>query len=472
MARARACPQALTARAAPDRRQAARGCYHALYTVPLEPKFLSAEQFLLTTLIVKLGVMAALATMLARYRRFRHILIFEQRNWPDRLVFALGLVVPLTTGVVARLLLNYEAADLTLEGALLAGLIAGPYTGGLVGACMGIPALAAGEYGALPFAIGCGFAGGGLREACPKEAIWNFSPFVFFSLPRHVWEMLARATINWHVVLLLLAIGLEFIRQAVGARFGEARLFHMPATGFWPMVAVYVATVLTVSTPIKIWNNARIEHRLQEQETLLLAAKVEALKSQINPHFLFNTLASVSSLIRSQPETARMVIQKLSGLLRKLMRSDEQFVTLREELEAIDEYLAIEVVRFGPRLTVTKSIAPDTLPVVVPSLLLQPLVENAIKHGLARKVGPGTITLRAWRDADLTIIEVEDDGVGISDDRLNQAMSSGIGLSNVNERLRVLYGVMGRLTLTGSPGRGARARVEIPAVAAARQMAS
>ena len=101
--------------------------------------------------------------------------------------------------------------------------------------------------------------------------------------------------------------------------------------------------MLTVSTPIKIWNNARIEHRLQEQEKLLLAAKVEALKSQINPHFLFNTLASVSSLIRSQPETARMVIQKLSGLLRKLMRTDEQFVTLREELEAIDEYLAIEV---------------------------------------------------------------------------------------------------------------------------------
>ncbi|MEZ5283636.1 MAG: histidine kinase [Vicinamibacterales bacterium] len=86
-----------------------------------------------------------------------------------------------------------------------------------------------------------------------------------------------------------------------------------------------MATVLTVTTPIKIWNNARIEHRLQEQEKLLLAAKVEALKSQINPHFLFNTLASVSSLIRSEPDTARMVIQKLSGLLRKLMRSDEQF---------------------------------------------------------------------------------------------------------------------------------------------------
>ena len=228
----------------------------------------------------------------------------------------------------------------------------------------------------------------------------------------------------------------------MGLRFGEERLFFLYGDSLWLSVAVYVATVLTVSTPIKIWNNARIEHRLQEQEKLLLAAKVEALKSQINPHFLFNTLASVSSLIRSQPDTARMVIQKLSGLLRKLMRNDEQFVTLREELEAIDEYLAIEVIRFGPRLTVEKNIAPETLDIVVPSMLLQPLVENAIKHGLSRKVGAGRITLRAWRNRDTAIIEVEDDGLGISDERLPSALSSGIGLHNVHERLRVLYGAI------------------------------
>jgi two-component system, LytTR family, sensor kinase len=437
-----------------------------------EPKFLSAGQFLLTTLIVKLAVMAALATMLARYRRFRHILIFEQRNWPDRLVFASSLIIPLTAGVVARLLLNYEAADLTLEGALLAGLIAGPYTGAIVGAIMGLPGVFAGEYGLLPFAVGCGFAGGGLREACPKEDIWSFSPFVFFSLPGHVWRMLRGPSINWQVVLLMLPIGLEMVRQGVGARFGDARLFHLHGDTFWLTVAVYVATVLTVSTPIKIWNNARIEHRLQEQEKLLLSAKVEALKSQINPHFLFNTLASVSSLIRSQPETARMVVQKLSGLLRKLMQQDEQFVTLREELEAVDEYLAIEVVRFGPRLTVIKSIAPDALDTIVPSMLLQPLVENAIKHGLSRKVGAGCITMRAWRQGDVAIIEVEDDGVGISAERLPIAMTSGIGLHNVHERLRVLYGSDDRLSLSGEPGKGALARVVIPLAVTPRRMAS
>src|SRR5207344_654183 len=146
-------------------------------------------QVLVTTLVVKLAVMAALATMLVRYRRFRHILIFERRDWPDRQTFVLALGLPLALGVVVRLLLNYKAADLTLEGAFLAGLVAGPYAGALVGVLVGIPASIAGEFIALPFAVGCGFAGGGLREACPKEAIWQFTPFVFMDLHKHVWLM-------------------------------------------------------------------------------------------------------------------------------------------------------------------------------------------------------------------------------------------------------------------------------------------
>src|SRR5216117_2842520 len=132
------------------------------------PQILSGDQFLLTTLLVKLAVMAALATMLVRYRRFRHILIFERRAWPDRLAFALSLGIPLAAGVAARLLLQYDAADLTLEGSFLAGLIAGPYAGATVGGMLGFAPLFVGEWAALPFAIGCGFAGGGIRELCPK----------------------------------------------------------------------------------------------------------------------------------------------------------------------------------------------------------------------------------------------------------------------------------------------------------------
>src|SRR5713101_3807266 len=182
---------------------------------------ISVEQVLLTTLVVKLAVMAALATMLVRYRRFRHILIFERRAWPDRLTFSLALGIPLAAGVTARLLLNYNAADLTLEGSFLAGLIAGPYAGALVGAMVGIPPLGNGEWAALPFAVGCGFAGGGLRELCPKEAIWHFSPFVFTTLPRRAWQMIRTGQVDWQVVLLLAPIALELLRQVVGLRWGH-----------------------------------------------------------------------------------------------------------------------------------------------------------------------------------------------------------------------------------------------------------
>jgi two-component system LytT family sensor kinase len=432
------------------------------------PRFLSAEQLLLTTLVVKLAVVAALATMLVRYRRFRHILIFERRDWPDRLVFALGLGVPLAAGVCARLLLGYDAADLTMEGSFLAGLIAGPYAGATVGGLVGFAPTFNREWIALPFAVGCGFAGGGLRELCPKEAIWHFSPFIFPSVPRRVWAMLRSLQVDWQVVLLLAPIALELLAQALGYRWSDHhRLFVLAPNPpwSWPMLLVLLATVLSVATPIKIWNNARIEHRLHEQEKLLLAAKIDALANQINPHFLFNTLASISSLIRTEPETARMLITKLSGLLRRLMRSTDHFVTLREELESVDEYLDIEVVRFGPQLQVDKQISPETLDVIVPSMLLQPLVENSIKHGLSPKVGGGRITIRAALRDGHTIIEVIDDGLGMTGERLDQALNGGIGLSNVNERLRTIYGAGCQLKLTSEPGRGTCASVQIPELA-------
>src|SRR5205823_13585212 len=180
-------------------------------------------------LVFKLAVMAALATMLVRYRRFRHILIFERRTLPDRMAFALSLGIPLTAGVIARLLLNYNAADLTLEGSFLAGLIAGPYAGATVGTMVGLPPVGNGEWIALPFAIGCGFAGGGLRELCPKEAIWHFSPFVFTGLHRRAWQMLRRVRVDWQVVLLLSPVGLVLLRQALGVRWNlHHRLFYLP----------------------------------------------------------------------------------------------------------------------------------------------------------------------------------------------------------------------------------------------------
>ena len=157
-----------------------------------------------------------------------------------------------------------------------------------------------------------------------------------------------------------------------------------------------------------------------------------------------------------------MLIVKLSGLLRRLLRSQEHFVTLREELEAIDEYLDIESIRFGPKLRIEKSIDPECLDVVMPSMLLQPLVENSIKHGLASKIGEGKITIRSTRQNGHAIIDVIDNGVGIAGNRAERVKEGGIGLRNVNERLRVIYGANYQLQLDSLPGEGTCARIVIP----------
>jgi two-component system, LytTR family, sensor kinase len=429
--------------------------------------FLTSQQVLFVTLIVRIVLVSLLAIMLVRYHRFRDLLIHERRGWPMKAFLAIGLGLPMTAGVVARLLLKYDGLDATLEGAYLAGLLLGPWGGALVGAMLGLPALIAREWGALPFAIGCAFAGGGIREICPKEAIWKFSPFVFQSVHRYVWRIFRNFRVDWQVVLLAAPIGLALIQQAICHRW-PARLYGLDATTPFETAVVCLGTILCISAPIMIWNDARNEHRMQEQEKLLMKARIDALSHQINPHFLFNTLASISSLVRSEPEAARLLILKLSNMLRRRLRQADDLIPLREELASVDEYLDIEAVRFRSQLEVVKDVAPDTLDRPVPSMILQPIAENSIKHGLAPKVGGGRIVLRSRRQEGRIVIEVEDNGLGMSEDRLEQALGGvggpdgGIGLRNVAERLRVMYGDRSGLHLTSTPGRGTIVRVEIP----------
>jgi len=377
-------------------------------------------------------------------------------------VFAFMLGIPLVGGVAARLLLNYNAADFLLAGPFLAGLLAGPYAGAIVGTLLGSPALIGGEVGAMPFAVGCGFAGGGIREVCPKEAIWHLSPLFFTDLHRHAWQVVSRFKVDWLLLLAAAPVGLELIRQGVGLRFGTNAIFFYQPDSLLMAALIALSTVLSVAIPIKIWNTARIEHRLQEQDTLLMEARVDALANQINPHFLFNTLTSISSLIRSQPETARTLILKLSTMLRRMLRTQEHFVTLREELKSIDEYLDIESIRFGPTLVIEKEISEDSLDLVVPNMILQPLIENSIKHGIEKKVGGGRIVIRSQWDNNRGIIEIIDNGAGMSDTDLSRTRESGIGLRNVDERLRVIYGENYHLQLESVLGKGTCARITIP----------
>ncbi len=191
-------------------------------------------------------------------------------------------------------------------------------------------------------------------------------------------------------------------------------------------------------------------------------ARLAALSSQINPHFLFNTLNSVTALIRLNPDQARQVVQKLSKILRRLLRQQDNLTTLGEELSFIDDYLAIEMVRFGEKLRFVKEIDPATLDMLVPSMMLQPLVENSIRHGLASKVAGGTIRVRSQIVGGRLQILVEDDGVGIPEAKLATLFEHGIGVNNVNERLKVLFGSGYRMWIDSRLGEGTSTGIELP----------
>ncbi len=165
--------------------------------------------------------------------------------------------------------------------------------------------------------------------------------------------------------------------------------------------------------PIRVWGSFRAEKQIELQRVRLTEARLAALTNQINPHFLFNTLNSVSTLIRIDPDRARSMIYKLSNIMRRLLRKTENFSPLREEISFIDDYLAIEMVRFGDKLKFYKEIDPKTLDRLVPSMILQPIIENSIKHGLANKVEGGMVRLRTWLEGTRLRILVEDDGLGI-----------------------------------------------------------
>lgn len=202
------------------------------------------------------------------------------------------------------------------------------------------------------------------------------------------------------------------------------------------------------------------ELRTQELETRLTRAKLQALQMQLNPHFLFNTLHTISALMHKDVEAADRMVMKLSELLRlALDNTDTHEVPLQEELEFLQRYLEIEKTRFRDRLNIVMEVAPDTLRAKVPNLVLQPLVENAIRHGIEKHARPGKITLRAEKKDGQLELQVQDNGGGL---KSNAQHREGIGLSNTRMRLQQLYGEEQAFELKNVETGGLLARVVIP----------
>lgn len=202
------------------------------------------------------------------------------------------------------------------------------------------------------------------------------------------------------------------------------------------------------------------ELRASQLEAELAQSQLHRLKMQLQPHFLFNALNAISTLIETDPEAADRMLSQLASLLRESLRADAPHeVSLREELSFLDRYLEIEKTRFADRLSVRFEIDPDILDARVPNLLLQPLVENAIRHGVARRAGAGRVDVRAWRENGSLRLEVRDDGPGLPK---TASATGGIGLSNTRARIERLHGGDYGLDVRNLPGGGAIASVRLP----------
>ena len=427
------------------------------------------RQDYLVILLIRLGVVASLASLLIRFGRFKTMLLREDRTLNQRLLLALLLGSIFASGVVIRLFApSYQAIDLGLEGSLVAGLVGGYVVGLISGAIIAVPAMIGHELLTMPLLVGIGALGGLIRNFAPDpEEIWRFSPFFDLSLYRIFARRREHARAAFQIIFLIAILLGEFLQQAIHHSFSR-RMFAIapewppPPAHTWAWIATYVTVLFAVTLPLKIWSSARNELKLDEQRRLLLQARMDALSRQINPHFLFNTLNSVSSLIRTNPQQARAVVYKLSNILRRLLRKHENFSPLGEELDFINDYLSIEVIRFGDKLRFERDVEPETLDRLVPSMLLQPLIENSVKHGLSSKVDGGMVRFRSSLKEGRLRLLVEDDGVGIPEVKLATLREQGIGVSNVNERLKVLFGSDYKMWIDSKPGQGTRIEIEIP----------
>ncbi|WP_149814881.1 histidine kinase [Serinicoccus marinus] len=222
------------------------------------------------------------------------------------------------------------------------------------------------------------------------------------------------------------------------------------------------------------WVSGQLElGELDRERTRAMEAELRSLRAQISPHFIYNSLGAIASFVRTDPDRARELLLEFADFTRYALRRGGVYTTLADELRNVERYLVLEQARFGERLRVNLLIAPEVLPVAVPYLAVQPLVENAVRHGLAGKEGVGTVTITGTDLGDLAEIAVEDDGVGSDPELVRRALDGesaaadgsggeGMGLGNVDARLRQVYGDDHGLVVETAPGLGTKVTFRVP----------
>jgi two-component system LytT family sensor kinase len=229
------------------------------------------------------------------------------------------------------------------------------------------------------------------------------------------------------------------------------------------------AVLVRAAGEVARWVSVQLELAdLDRSRTRLIEAEIKALRAQISPHFIFNSLAVIASFVRTDPERARELLLEFADFTRYSFRRHGEFTTLADELHAIDHYLALVRARFGDRFSVTLQIAPEVLPVALPFLCLQPLVENAVKHGLEGTADERHLSITAQDAGAEALVVIEDDGPGMDPALLRRILagetspSGGIGLSNVDDRLRQVYGDDHGLVIETAAGAGMKITARLP----------
>jgi two-component sensor histidine kinase len=261
-------------------------------------------------------------------------------------------------------------------------------------------------------------------------------------------------------------LGIEIGQIALQAGLSAALAASQTFAGFEVLDGLFIYGVLAAgSHAIRMSSRLREEEaRASRAEALRMRAELAALRGQLNPHFLFNTLHTLTALVSREPETAEHALERFGDMLRYVLdvkRAAREDVTLAEELRFVRDYLSLEQLRLGDRLRVTEAIDPETLDCVIPSLTLQPLVENAIKHAVAPRAQGGTIEIHASLDGDSLVLDVRDDGPGAEQGKVDAA--PGMGLRAVRQRLETRYGRDASFGVTTKPHAGFVVRAAIPA---------
>jgi signal transduction histidine kinase len=319
------------------------------------------------------------------------------------------------------------------------------------------------------------FVAGSLVFSAAIYALWRWVFPRFSAQPLPV-QLAIEAVACLIVIGVLSLITVEVVTIAIGnpSLFGDAvgsektilvtPAMRQMAARIYVLVPIVPTSLIAIIGYHQYWSRIlTLQTRERQLAELAATAQLAALRAQMNPHFLFNSLNSIAQLIHTDPDKAEACVERLAEIFRYLLRrAEKEFVPLAEELQMTDAYLDIERARFGERLRVEKRIDPRSLQHAIPNLILQPLVENAVKHGLSLKMGDGTVRIDATVDDGCLMLTVGDDGLGMPQSSLAGVYERGVGLRNLRDRLQRLYGDAHLPEIRSVPGRGTEVRLRLP----------